>query len=143
MCRTKKVKKTKLDPWPRIVLLPGFGACAIGATAREADVALDVYEHTMDVMTAAAEVGTYAPVSRGDLFDVEYWSLEQAKIKPTTPAPLARCVALVTGAASGIGLGDGRAAPRRGGARGHGGPRLRDAGPAVETWPRLAGAGRS
>ncbi len=104
MSRMKKVKKTKLDPWPRIVLLPGFGACSIAATAREADVALDVYEHTVDVMSSAAEVGTYTPCTRAELFDVEYWSLEQAKIKPTTPAPLARCVALVTGAASGIGL---------------------------------------
>jgi rhamnose utilization protein RhaD (predicted bifunctional aldolase and dehydrogenase)/NAD(P)-dependent dehydrogenase (short-subunit alcohol dehydrogenase family) len=104
MSRMKKVKKTKLDPWPRIVLLPGFGACSIAATAREADVALDVYEHTVDVMSSAAEVGTYTPCTRAELFDVEYWSLEQAKIKPVTPAPLARCVALVTGAASGIGL---------------------------------------
>jgi NAD(P)-dependent dehydrogenase (short-subunit alcohol dehydrogenase family) len=103
MCRSKNVKKTKLDPWPRIVLLPGFGACSIAATARDADVALDVYEHTIDVMTMAAEVGNYTPCSRGDLFDVEYWSLEQAKIKPSTPAPLAKCVAMVTGAASGIG----------------------------------------
>ncbi len=54
-------------------------------------------------MTMAAEVGQYTPCSRSDLFDVEYWSLEQAKLKPTAPAPLARCVALVTGAASGIG----------------------------------------
>jgi rhamnose utilization protein RhaD (predicted bifunctional aldolase and dehydrogenase)/NAD(P)-dependent dehydrogenase (short-subunit alcohol dehydrogenase family) len=104
MCRMKKVKKTKLDPWPRIVLLPGFGACSIAASAREADVALDVYEHTVDVMTSAAEVGNYTPVTRADLFDIEYWSLEQAKIKPAAPAPLAKCVALVTGAASGIGL---------------------------------------
>ncbi|MGH7298323.1 MAG: SDR family oxidoreductase, partial [Polyangiaceae bacterium] len=104
MCRIKKVKKTKLDPWPRIVLLPGFGAVAIAPTAREADVALDVYEHAVDVMTAAAEVGSFTPVTRADLFDVEYWSLEQAKLKPSTPAPLARCIAVVTGAASGIGL---------------------------------------
>jgi rhamnose utilization protein RhaD (predicted bifunctional aldolase and dehydrogenase)/NAD(P)-dependent dehydrogenase (short-subunit alcohol dehydrogenase family) len=104
MCRAKKVTKTKLDPWPRIVLLPGFGACSVAATAREADVALDVYEHTVDVMTSAADVGTYSPVSRADLFDLEYWSLEQAKIKPAAPAVLGRCVALVTGAASGIGL---------------------------------------
>jgi rhamnose utilization protein RhaD (predicted bifunctional aldolase and dehydrogenase)/NAD(P)-dependent dehydrogenase (short-subunit alcohol dehydrogenase family) len=104
MCRIKKVKKTKLDPWPRIVLLPGFGACSIAATAREADVALDIYQHTVDVMVNAADVGTYAPVTRSDLFDLEYWSLEQAKIKPTAPVALGRCIALVTGAASGIGL---------------------------------------
>jgi rhamnose utilization protein RhaD (predicted bifunctional aldolase and dehydrogenase)/NAD(P)-dependent dehydrogenase (short-subunit alcohol dehydrogenase family) len=104
MCRAKNVQKKKLDPWPRIVLLPGLGACAVGATAREADIALDVYEHTMVVMENAADVGSYEPCSRADLFDVEYWSLEQAKLKPTTPAPLARCIAVVTGAAGGIGL---------------------------------------
>ncbi|MBV9949680.1 MAG: SDR family oxidoreductase, partial [Myxococcales bacterium] len=104
MCRTKGVKKTKLDPWPRIVLLPGIGVCSVGTTAREADVALDVYEHTTEVMTNASAVGRYTPCSRADLFDVEYWSLEQAKLKPQAKAPLSRCIALVTGAASGIGL---------------------------------------
>jgi rhamnose utilization protein RhaD (predicted bifunctional aldolase and dehydrogenase)/NAD(P)-dependent dehydrogenase (short-subunit alcohol dehydrogenase family) len=105
MCRNKKVQKTKLDPWPRIVLLPGFGACAVASTARDADIALDIYEHTIDIMANAAEVGVYSPCSRSDLFDVEYWSLEQAKIKPRPKAPLSQCIALVTGAASGIGLG--------------------------------------
>jgi rhamnose utilization protein RhaD (predicted bifunctional aldolase and dehydrogenase)/NAD(P)-dependent dehydrogenase (short-subunit alcohol dehydrogenase family) len=104
MCRTKNVTKKKLDPWPRVILLPGFGACAVGGTAREADTALDVYEHTAAVMATAADVGTYAPCSRADLFDVEYWSLEQAKIKPVQPQPLSRAIVLVTGAASGIGL---------------------------------------
>ena len=104
MCRAKGVVRTKLDPWPRVVLLPGVGACSIASTAREADVALDVYEHTIAVMTNAATVGRYAPCSRADLFDVEYWSLEQAKLKPAARAPLSRCVALVTGAAGGIGL---------------------------------------
>lgn len=102
--RAKNAKKTKLDPWPRVVLLPGFGACAVADTAREADAALDIYEHTIDVMTAASSVGTYSPCSRADLFDVEYWSLEQAKLGKKAPAPLSRCIAAVTGAASGIGL---------------------------------------
>jgi rhamnose utilization protein RhaD (predicted bifunctional aldolase and dehydrogenase)/NAD(P)-dependent dehydrogenase (short-subunit alcohol dehydrogenase family) len=104
MCRNKKVEKTKLDPWPRVVLLPGFGMCTFGPTAREADVALDIYEHTIDVMVSAAEVGVYSPCSRSDLFDVEYWSLEQAKIKPRAKTVLGDCIAVVTGAASGIGL---------------------------------------
>jgi rhamnulose-1-phosphate aldolase/alcohol dehydrogenase len=103
MCRLKGVKKTKLDPWPRVVLLPRLGVCAIGAAARDADIALDIYEHTIDVMSNAAAVGSYAPCSRADLFDVEYWSLEQAKLKRPAKAPLSKCVALVTGAASGIG----------------------------------------
>jgi|CZKU01.1.fsa_nt_gi rhamnose utilization protein RhaD (predicted bifunctional aldolase and dehydrogenase)/NAD(P)-dependent dehydrogenase (short-subunit alcohol dehydrogenase family) len=103
MCRLKGVTKKKLDPWPKIVLLPGLGACALGATASEADLALDLYEHTIDVMTSAAGIGAYEPVSRADLFDLEYWSLEQAKLKPAAPLPLSRCIALVTGAAGGIG----------------------------------------
>jgi rhamnose utilization protein RhaD (predicted bifunctional aldolase and dehydrogenase)/NAD(P)-dependent dehydrogenase (short-subunit alcohol dehydrogenase family) len=104
MARAKNVTRTKLDPWPRAILLPGFGLCAVGASAREADTALDIYEHTVGVMASAADVGTYAPCSRSDLFDVEYWSLEQAKLKPVSPLPLARCIVVVTGAASGIGL---------------------------------------
>ena len=104
MIAEKRVKKTRLDPWPRVILLPGFGLCAVGKTQREADVTADVYEHTIDVMSNAADVGRYAPVGRSDLFDMEYWSLEQAKVKKTTPLPLAGAIAVVTGAASGIGL---------------------------------------
>lgn len=103
MCRAKGVVKKKLDPWPRVILVPGLGACAVADSARDADVALDIYEHTAAVMQVAADVGTYAPCPASDLFDVEYWSLEQAKVKPVVRLPLARCIALVTGAASGIG----------------------------------------
>ena len=103
MCRVRATTRSKLDPWPRLVLVPGIGILSIGQTAAEAAVAADIYEHTIDVMAGAADVGTYAPVSRSDLFDVEYWSLEQAKLKKTIPKPLAQTIALVTGAASGIG----------------------------------------
>jgi rhamnose utilization protein RhaD (predicted bifunctional aldolase and dehydrogenase)/NAD(P)-dependent dehydrogenase (short-subunit alcohol dehydrogenase family) len=104
MCAGKGVSPTKLDPWPRVVLLPGVGICAVGKTKKEASVAADVYEHTLDVMASATCVGRYEPVSMGDLFDVEYWSLEQAKLKKAAEEPLAGKIALVTGAASGIGL---------------------------------------
>ena len=103
MVRTKGVTRTKLDPWPRVVLVPKVGLVTVGKTRAEADIAADVYEHTMDVILDATYVGKYAPVSRADLFDVEYWSLEQAKLKRSADLPLARCIALVTGAASGIG----------------------------------------
>jgi NAD(P)-dependent dehydrogenase (short-subunit alcohol dehydrogenase family) len=103
MCREKGITRKKLDPWPRVVLMPGIGLCTVGKTRKEAAIAADVYEHTIDVMTNAADIGTYAPASRSDLFDVEYWSLEQAKLKPIVEAQLARRIALVTGAASGIG----------------------------------------
>ncbi|MBX3196873.1 MAG: SDR family oxidoreductase, partial [Labilithrix sp.] len=100
----KGVTKKRLDPRPRVVLVPGIGACAIAKTKKDAEIAADVYEHTIDVIEAAEAVGTYAPVGLDDLFDVEYWSLEQAKLKRTAELPLAQRVALVTGAASGIGL---------------------------------------
>ncbi len=99
----KGVTKKKLDPWPRVVLLPRIGLCAIGKSKKEADMAADIYEHTIDVIEHAEGVGAYAPVGLDDLFDVEYWSLEQAKLKKEAELPLAKRVALVTGAASGIG----------------------------------------
>ncbi len=103
MCTTKNVTRTKLDPWPRILLLPRVGILAVGKTKKDAEIAADIYEHTIRVMTDAEQVGRYSPVSLGDLFDVEYWSLEQAKIKKEPELPLARQIALVTGAAAGIG----------------------------------------
>jgi NAD(P)-dependent dehydrogenase (short-subunit alcohol dehydrogenase family) len=99
----RNVKKTKLDPWPRVILAPGVGILAVGRTKKDAEIVADVYEHTIQVITDAEHVGHYAPVSREDLFDVEYWSLEQAKIKKVAEQPLARSVAVITGAASGIG----------------------------------------
>jgi rhamnose utilization protein RhaD (predicted bifunctional aldolase and dehydrogenase)/NAD(P)-dependent dehydrogenase (short-subunit alcohol dehydrogenase family) len=104
MCAAKSVTKTKLDPWPRVILVPGVGVCAVGKTLVESRIALDVYEHTIQVMTDAAVVGAYAPVGPSDLFDVEYWSLEQAKLKKGVDPLLGGAVAVVTGAASGIGL---------------------------------------
>lgn len=103
MVAAKAVTKTKLDPWPRIILVPKVGILAVGKTRAEAEIAADVYEHTLGVIADAEDVGTYAPLGLGDLFDVEYWSLEQAKVKKETELPLAKRVALVTGAASGIG----------------------------------------
>lgn len=103
MCAKKRVTRTKLDPWPRVVLLPRVGIVAFGKTRKDAEIVADVYEHTIQVMVDASDVGAYSPVSREDLFDVEYWSLEQAKIKKTAPLPLGGRIAVVTGAASGIG----------------------------------------
>lgn len=103
MCAKKNVQRKKLDPWPRIVLVPRVGILAVGKTKKEAEIAADIYEHTLQVMTDAEVVGRYSPVGMGDLFDVEYWSLEQAKIKKEPELPLGKQIALVTGAASGIG----------------------------------------
>jgi len=97
-------KKTMLDPAPRIVLRRGHGMCALGRSARDADIVADLYLHTMDVIERAAALGGYRALSAKDIFDVEYWDLEQAKLRKAGKPPLfGGEVALVTGGASGIG----------------------------------------
>lgn len=93
-----------LDPAPRVLLDPELGLCCVGRTPKEAAIVEDLYRHTMKVITDAVDLGGYEPVQLPDLFDVEYWDLEQAKLRSRgAPPPLAGEVALVTGAASGIG----------------------------------------
>lgn len=108
---TRGVRPKKLDPWPRVVLFPRIGAWTAGRTVADAEVAGDIYEHTATVLEHAAAIGTYRPVSELDLFDVEYWSLEQAKLKKASaPAGgLSGKIAWVSGAARGIGLATARA----------------------------------
>ncbi len=96
--------RVELDPAPRVVLVPGVGVAAAGATRKDADVAREIYAHTIDVIRAASAIGTYRPVDPIDLFDLEYWPLEQAKLGKGSKPKLAGTIALVTGAASGIGL---------------------------------------
>lgn len=94
----------RLDPAPRVVLDPELGMSCAGASAAEATVAEDIYRHTMQVILDAEALGGYRPAPIAELFAVEYWDLEQAKLRRRPPArPLAGEVALVTGAASGIG----------------------------------------
>jgi rhamnose utilization protein RhaD (predicted bifunctional aldolase and dehydrogenase)/NAD(P)-dependent dehydrogenase (short-subunit alcohol dehydrogenase family) len=96
--------KTMLDPAPRIVLDPELGMLAAGRTAAEAAIAAEIYQHTMDVVERADRLGGYRVLSAAELFEFEYWDLEQAKLRRAgEPQQLAGEVALVTGAASGIG----------------------------------------
>lgn len=99
----KAITRVALDPDPRILLIPGLGLVAVGADAKAAAIAADVYEHTIDVIVDAERFGRYHALPEADLFDMEYWSLEQAKLGKATPKPLAGAVVVVTGAASGIG----------------------------------------
>jgi len=95
---------TMLDPAPRVVLDPELGMLTAGPRAADADIAADIYHHTIEVIELAERAGTYRALPAADLFDVEYWELEQAKLRrAAVPAPFAGEVALVTGAASGIG----------------------------------------
>ncbi|MCB9611947.1 MAG: bifunctional aldolase/short-chain dehydrogenase [Sandaracinus sp.] len=97
-----------LDPDPRVILVPGLGLVTAGATPKEARVAADLHRHLIDVVEMAEVVGRYEVLPLGDVFDMEYWSLEQAKLGKATPKPLDGRVVLVTGAASGIGAATAR-----------------------------------
>lgn len=95
-----------LDPFPRIVMVPGTGALLLGRTLDEARIVGDILAHAAQVMLDAEAIGRFHPVSEADLFDVEYWSLEQAKLGGGgAPGPLAGQVALVTGAGRPGGIG--------------------------------------
>ena len=99
-----KEKKAMLDPAPRMVLEPTLGFGAIGRTAKDTGIVEDLYDHTIDVVLRAEALGGWQAVSERDIFDIEYWDLEQAKLRKAGATPLfAGEVALVTGAASGIG----------------------------------------
>jgi rhamnose utilization protein RhaD (predicted bifunctional aldolase and dehydrogenase)/NAD(P)-dependent dehydrogenase (short-subunit alcohol dehydrogenase family) len=99
---------TRLDLLPRVVAVPGLGIAGLGRNISQAKIAADLYEHAIAVMAQAESVGKYQPVSLAELFDVEYWSLEQAKLGARgVEAALAGQIAVVTGAASGIGLATG------------------------------------
>ncbi len=97
-------KKTMLDPAPRMVVDPRFGLASIGRIAKDAAIVEEIYEHTIDVILRAEALGDYRALPAQDIFDVEYWDLEQAKLRKGGAAPpFAGEIALVTGAASGIG----------------------------------------
>jgi rhamnose utilization protein RhaD (predicted bifunctional aldolase and dehydrogenase)/NAD(P)-dependent dehydrogenase (short-subunit alcohol dehydrogenase family) len=99
-----KEPKTMLDPAPRVVLDPDLGLGAIGRSAKDARIVHDLYEHTIPVIERATALGGYQALPEKDIFDVEYWDLEQAKLRKAGKPPVfAGEVALVTGAASGIG----------------------------------------
>jgi rhamnose utilization protein RhaD (predicted bifunctional aldolase and dehydrogenase)/NAD(P)-dependent dehydrogenase (short-subunit alcohol dehydrogenase family) len=101
--------KIKLDPMPRVVLVPGVGLYGIGNTAKDAAIAADLAENGIEVITDAEAIGRFEALPESDIFDVEYWSLEQAKLKGAVSKAFTGQVALVTGAGSGIGLATAKA----------------------------------
>jgi rhamnose utilization protein RhaD (predicted bifunctional aldolase and dehydrogenase)/NAD(P)-dependent dehydrogenase (short-subunit alcohol dehydrogenase family) len=97
-------KPTMLDPAPRVILDPEWGMVVAGRTAGDAADAAEIYRHTIDIIAQSAELGGWKALPPQDIFDVEYWDLEQAKLRRSVRASdFLGEVALVTGAASGIG----------------------------------------
>ena len=101
--------KTMLDPSPRVMLVPGVGLFGLGRSKKDARVAADLAEAAISTITDAEAVGRFEPLPEADLFDVEYWSLEQAKLGGAKELPLAGQVVVITGAAGAIGFATAKA----------------------------------
>ncbi|QDZ09500.1 bifunctional aldolase/short-chain dehydrogenase [Devosia ginsengisoli] len=95
--------KTMLDTMPRVFYVPGIGLFAAGPTKKAAAAAADVAEATVEVITRAEGIDRFESLSEADLFDIEYWSLEQAKLAKAQVKPLTGQVAVITGGAGSVG----------------------------------------
>ena len=95
---------TMLDSAPRVIVDRQLGLVTVGKSAKDAAIVADIYEHTMEIIQRSHLLGGYQALPARDLFAVEYWELEQAKLKKSGASPAFMGeIALVTGAASGIG----------------------------------------
>ena len=97
--------QTMLDPAPRFAIWPGCGLVSFGDTVKEADIVADIARHTAVTVQLGEAVGGWEPLPEKDIFDIEYWELEQAKLRkgPARKVHQGK-VALVTGCAAGIGF---------------------------------------
>jgi rhamnulose-1-phosphate aldolase/alcohol dehydrogenase len=92
------------DANPTVVLVPGLGMFTFGRDQKTAEITAEFYNRAVEVMKGATVVGNYTALPMQEAFDIEYWLLEEAKLKRLPPEKeLSRQVAFITGAASGIG----------------------------------------
>ncbi|WP_321777708.1 bifunctional aldolase/short-chain dehydrogenase [Sulfurimonas sp.] len=99
-----KTDETLLNPAPNFAILKNNGSLSFGKNAKEANIIKDINEHSFEAILKAEKLGGYKALSAAKIFEVEYWSLEQAKLKKSgNSLEFAGKVALVTGGASGIG----------------------------------------
>jgi NAD(P)-dependent dehydrogenase (short-subunit alcohol dehydrogenase family) len=128
-----KDKKTMLDAAPRMALDPATGFVAAGRTAKDTAIVEELYDHTIDVILRAEALGGWRALDQRHTFDIEYWDLEQAKLKKSgSPPVFSGEICVVTGAASGIGKACVEAFLKRGAA-----VVALDRNPAIETlWQR-------
>ncbi|MBL1421881.1 MAG: bifunctional aldolase/short-chain dehydrogenase [Alphaproteobacteria bacterium] len=101
--------KTMLCPTPNLAWIPGLGILGIGANASAARIAADIGEQTCQVMQWAQANGGFYPIGDKDLFEMEYWSLEQAKLGSAKPKVFNGKIVVVTGAAGAIGVASAKA----------------------------------
>jgi rhamnose utilization protein RhaD (predicted bifunctional aldolase and dehydrogenase)/NAD(P)-dependent dehydrogenase (short-subunit alcohol dehydrogenase family) len=105
--------KRPLDPLPRIVLVPGLGLFGLGRSKKDAVIAADIAEAWLECLRDAEAIGRFESISEADMFDCEYWPLEQAKLgahqELRQEPPLAGQVAAITGAGGAIGAATAKA----------------------------------
>jgi rhamnose utilization protein RhaD (predicted bifunctional aldolase and dehydrogenase)/NAD(P)-dependent dehydrogenase (short-subunit alcohol dehydrogenase family) len=102
--KASKLPLTMLDPAPRVIIDPEFGLISAGRTARDTQFIEDIFMRTQEIILRGEALGGYRALDEADLFNMEYWDLEQAKLKKAgAPKVFTGEIALVTGAASGIG----------------------------------------
>lgn len=97
------IARTMLDPMPRLAFIPGIGMIGIGQTYKDAKIAADVGETFVETISGAEAHGKFKPVDMLELFKLEYWSLEQAKLTSVKKRALDGQVVMVTGGAGAIG----------------------------------------
>jgi rhamnose utilization protein RhaD (predicted bifunctional aldolase and dehydrogenase) len=95
--------KHELDPLPRVVLVPGLGLFGLGRSKQDAVIAADIAEAWVEGVSDAESIGRFESISEADMFDCEYWPLEQAKLGKRKELPLAGQIVAVTGAGGAIG----------------------------------------
>lgn len=101
--------KRMLDPLPRVALVPGLGLFGLGRSKKDAAIAADLAAAAVETIGDAEAIGRFQPIGEDDMFDMEYWSLEQAKLGSAKDLPLAGQVAVITGAGGAIGAATARA----------------------------------
>ena len=103
-----------LDPLPRVVLVPGLGLFGLGKTLRDARINADIAQSTTEAVLQAESIGCFESISEHEVFGIEYWDMEQAKVKKVQHDVFAGKVAMVTGAAGAIGFATAKAFRDRG-----------------------------
>jgi rhamnose utilization protein RhaD (predicted bifunctional aldolase and dehydrogenase)/NAD(P)-dependent dehydrogenase (short-subunit alcohol dehydrogenase family) len=102
-------KKAMLDPMPRVVMIPGLGLFGAGRSHKDAMIAADIAQTTVRVVSGAEALDRFESISEAETFEMEYWSLEQAKLGKAKPKALAGRVVAVTGGGGAIGAAIARA----------------------------------
>ncbi len=101
--------KHELDPLPRVVLVRRLGLFGLGRSKRDAVIAADIAEAWVEAVSDAEAIGRFESISEADMFDCEYWPLEQKKLGARSEPPLAGRIVAVTGAAGAIGAATAKA----------------------------------